>query len=251
MKRKFLPLPVLSAGAGLTALILGLLLALAGRDEKGLLVPTHPLALLLWLLTAAAAAVILFQVRTAGKSRRYSSNFPPSNAAATGCFVMAAGIALTLILTRAEGLRMGLPRAVAGLLAVPALVRTGLCRRSGKRPFFLLPAVVCLFLTLHTVSRYQSWSSQPQLLNFFFPMMSCILMMVFSYSHTAFPVGLGSRRVLLASGLLGGFFALTAVSGLQDLFLHAAAAVWMLTNLCSLTPPPRRGEAPASEGAPV
>lgn len=245
------PLPFLAAGAGLTALILRILLSILGRDEKGLLLPAHPLALLLWVLTAAAALVILLQIGKLGGSARYQANFAPSRAASAGCFAMALGVFLSLFLIRGTGLRLELLRSLAGILAVPALVWVGVCRAKGLRPFFGLHALVCLYLTLHTICRYQSWSSQPQLLNFLFPMAGCVLMMVFSYCQTAFDVGLGQRRTQLGAGMLGAFFCFAAIAGLQDIPLYAAGGAWMLTNLCSLTPQPRRrrsgeaGEEPA------
>lgn len=232
MKQNPYFLPALSACAGLSGLILRILLTLVGRDEKGLLVPTHPVALLLWLLTAAAVIGTVLQALRTKNTTRCGECFPPCPIAAMGCFVMAAGILLTLILSRSGELQLGLPRTVSTFLAVPALIWAGLCRRKGLRPNFLAYAAVWLYLTLHTIGRYQSWSSQPQILNFFFPMMGCLLMMLFAYCQTAFLVGLGSCRLLMGAGLLGGFFCLTAISGLKDMALYACGAVWLLTNLC-------------------
>lgn len=243
MKQNPYFLPALSAGLGLSGLILRILLTLVGRDEKGLLVPAHPAALLLWALTAAVVIVLLLQVLRTKNAKRYSDCFCDCPIAAIGCFAMAAGILLTAVLSHSEELRLGLPRTVSALLAVPALIWAGLCRRKGLRPNFLVYAAVWLFLTLHTIGRYQSWSSQPQILNFFFPMMGCLLMMLFAYCHAAFLVRLGNRRLLMAAGLLGGFFCLTAIAGLKDIALYACGAVWLLTNLCR----PISQETPANQ----
>ena len=52
MKRMYPRLPILFAGLGGAAFSLRLFLYIAATDEKGLLIPGHPLELLLWLLAA-------------------------------------------------------------------------------------------------------------------------------------------------------------------------------------------------------
>lgn len=252
MKRQLqnLLLPVLAAGMGLFALVLRLCQSLIGVDEKGLLIPFHPFALLLWLLTAVAAVLTVLQVRTLDGSRRYAGNFAPSMSAALGCFAMAAGILFTLLLGPDAAMRLELVRNLVGFLSIPSLIWVGICRKKGSRPFFGFHAIVCVYLMLHTITRYQSWSSQPQLLIFLFPMMGCVLLTLFSYYQAAFDVGMGQRRMQLGTGLLGAYFCFAALAGGQDLPLYAAGGIWMLTNLCSLTPPRRRkAPVPAEEQA--
>ena len=99
-------LPVFSAGAGLMALVLRSLLFLLGRDEKNLLISGHPLDLLVWIVTAAAAAVILASVWKLAGSSGYADNFGPSAAAAVGSFALAGGIAVYVIMGGSSGLRM-------------------------------------------------------------------------------------------------------------------------------------------------
>ncbi len=248
---KFLPhpknLPFFAAGAGLIALILRFALLLLGRDEKGLLIPGHPLDLLVWVVTAAAAAVILVSLRKLNGSSRYADNFAPSAAAAIGAFALAGGIAVSAILGSSSSLRMETLCRLCGILAVPAAVWAGLCRWKGTKPFFLFHGVVCLYLTLYTISHYQTWSSHPQIQDWFFSMAGIVCLTLFSYYQTAFNVGLGKRRMQLLSGLLSGFFCLAAVAGSEDALLYIGGALWALTNLCSLTPVPRRRRNPITE----
>jgi hypothetical protein len=240
-------LPVFSAGAGLMALVLRSLLFLLGQDEKNLLIPGHPLDLLVWIVTAAVAAVILASVWKLAGSSGYADNFGPSAAAAVGSFALAGGIAVSVILGASSGLRLEMLYQFIGALAVPAVVWSGLCRWKGKQPFFLLHGIVCLYLTLYSISHYQTWSSQPQMQDWFFDLAGIVCLVLFSYYQTAFPVGLGKRRLQLLVGLLGGFFCIGAIAGSEDFLLYLGGALWMLTNLCSLTPASRRRKNPITE----
>lgn len=240
-------LPILAGEAGLIVLILRLALFLLGRDEKNLLIPGHPLDVLVWVITAAAAAVILLSVWKLEGSSRYADNFAPSVAAAIGAFALAGGIAVSAILGGSLGLRLELLCRFSGALAVPAVVWAGLCRWKGRQPFFLLHAVACLYLTLYTITHYQTWSSHPQIQDWFFSMAGVVCLTLFSYYQTAFDAGLGNRRMQLLTGLLGGFFCIAAVAGVEDVLLYISGAVWALTNLCSLTPVNRRRRNPITE----
>lgn len=242
LKIKFLPRLV--AGLGIAAMLLRTALFLLGEDAKGLLIPGHPLALLVWAVTAAAVVVTALSVQKLDGSPKYADNFSSSTAAAIGAFVLAGGIAVSVISGWYTFLRLEMIRNVCGLLAIPALVWVGLCRREGKRPFFLFHALVCLYLTLFAVSHYQTWSSRPQLQDYFFTMAGSILLTLFAYYQTAFDVGTGKRRMQLATGLLAAFFCIAALAGGEDMPLYLSGAIWALTNLCSLFPVPRRRKNP-------
>lgn len=233
-------LPVLSAVLGAAALLLRFGTHLWSIDEKGLLIPMHPVNLLLWAVTAAAFLIIVLSVRKRQGSNRYADNFSPSTGAALGALALAAGIALSFLSGWTAYLRLDQLRNLTALLAVPALVCTGLYRRQGKQPFFAFHGIICLFLTLYAVSHYQAWSSQPQLENYFFCMMGSVFLCLFAYHQTAFDVGMGNRRMHLFTGLTAGFFCITAVIGSGDPLLYLGGALWTLTNLCSLTPVRRR-----------
>ena len=240
-------LPFFAAAAGLVMLILRFSLFLLGRDEKNLLITGHPLDILTWAVTAAAAIVILLTVRKLDGSSRYGDNFAPSAAAAIGAFALAGGIAVSVILGGISGLRLEALCRLSGILAVPAIVLAGLCRWRGKKPFFGFHALVCLYLTLYTITHYQIWSSHPQIQDWFFSMAAVVCLVLFSYHQTAFDVDLGKRRLQILTGLLGGFFCIAAIAGGKDFLLYMGGAVWMLTNLCSLTPVSRRRKNPITE----
>ena len=242
-------LPVLTAGLGLLALLLRLGLYLLGTDEKGLLIPMHPLDLLTWAVTAVAVLLSLLSVRKLDGSARYYDNFSASTPAAIGTFALAGGIAVSVISSWAVWPRLDLIRNLCGLLAVPSIIWVGLCRWQGKRPSFTFHGVTCLYLTLYAVSHYQTWSSRPQLQDYFFSMAGAVLLTLFAYYQTAFDVGMGKRRMQLVTGLLAAFFCMAAAAAGEDLLLYAGGAVWTLTNLCSLTPVKRRRPNPITEPA--
>lgn len=233
-------LPLITAGMGLLVLLVRSALLLLGEDKKGLLIPGHPLNILVWILTAFAAVLITAAVLGLDGSPTYSDNFAPSTAAAIGCFAMAGGIAVAVILNWSTWSRLELIRNIFGLLAVPALVMLGLHRWKGKQPFFLLHGIVCLYLILYSVSHYQLWSSRPQMQHWFFAMAGAICLTLFAYFQTAFDVSMSSRRKQLGTGLLAVFFCTAAAAGGEDVLLYLGGAAWAITNLCSLTPVKRR-----------
>ena len=244
-------LPLLCAGLGILTAALRLVQASFGTDAKGLLILWHPLDLLVWAVTAATAIFVVLAVRKLDGSSLYADNFAPGTPAAIGCTALMGGIAAVVSVAPNIFIRLEVIRMYLGLLALPALLWVGACRIRGKKPFFLLHGVVCLFLVIHTVSHYQSWCARPLMQSFFFPMAASIFMTLFAYYQTAFDVELGNRRMLLGVGLLGSFLCLAAAARGEDLMLYLGGAVWMLTNLCSLTPVPKKEEpAPKKEETP-
>ncbi len=233
-------LPFLAAALGFMTLILRAGLYLLGTDEKGLLIPWHFLDILCWAVTAGMVLIAMPGIRNLAGSRRYGDNFHPSATAALGSFAMAGGIAITVITGGDIRSRLDLIRNLLGLLSVPALLFVGLCRRQGKHPAFLFHTLVCLYLTLYSVSHYQTWCSQPQPQDYIFSMAGAVLLTLFAYYQTAFDAGLGKRQPQLLVGLLAGFFCIAALAGLEDVPLYLTGAVWSLTGLCSLTPVKRR-----------
>lgn len=230
------PLPILTALLGIAALGARFGLYALGTDHKGLLVPGHPLAILLWALTAAAVAVTVLLTRKQDPHRRYSQNFPPSAGASAGCLFFAAGILILAVANRNVSFRTDLICNILGLLSVPAMAAVSICRARGKRPYFVFHCVICLFLAVYILSRYPTWSVRPQLQDAFFPLMGIVLLLLFAYCQTALDVNLGSRRMQIVCGALAAFCCLAAIPYCTDRLLYLCGSVWALTNLCSLAP---------------
>lgn len=233
-------LPALTIGLGGLGFLLRWLLYWVGEDEKGLLTRAHPMEVLLWILTAAAAVLIVAMVWKLDGSNRYADNFRSSVESAAGAFVLAIGIFVTLLgdgkaLTGLEKIRR-----LVGYLSVAALAAAGVSRFQGKRPLFVFHALVCAFFGIHMVSRYQVWSGDPQLQDHVFNLFACVSLTLFAFYQAAFDVGSGKRRMQLAMGLLAVFTCLTALANTEHWLLYLTGAVWAVTNLCSLTPVARR-----------
>lgn len=241
--KKSKSLPYLIAALGIVGLLLRLQLYAAAVDEKNLLVPGHPLEYLLLGLTAVAAVVIVVGVWPLYGSTRYPDNFGPSVPAAAGSVLAGLGILLTVLTAQPEGGRMDLVWKALGVLSAPCLAAAGYCRLKGKRPFFMLHGVVCVFMLVHIICHYRAWSTNPQLQDYLYSLLACVALTVFAYYQTAFDVASGKRRSQLASGLMGAYLSLVALSGTDAALLYGGCAIWALTDLCSLTPVRRRQKA--------
>ena len=214
------------------------LLYLVAVDEKGLLVRNHPLSWLLWVLCAAAAVPALLQL-TAGKaSGKYGDNFAPGRAGTVGVAAMAVGISLTV----SEGNDLSrsmlvLLWEVSGLLAAAGLLWSAVCRSKGRQPVLPVSALVCLFLGLHLVSRYQSWSGDPQTMDWAFSLLGTVGLTLCAYQLTAFSADAGHRRSFRFEGLLTVFLCCAALPCAEYVWLSLGGLVWVFTALWEMTAP--------------
>lgn len=245
-------LPSLILGLGGLALGLRGLLYSLGVDEKGLLTRWNFFEILLWLVTFAAAALVIGLVLPLKGSNRYADNWSASIPGAVGSFLAAAGIGITAI-TGFEEISGILPliRTVLGLLSVPALILAGLARLKGTRPVFICHTAVCLFFAIDMVLQYRQWSGHPQLQDYIFHLGACITLMLTAYYRASFDVGFGRRRMQLATGLLAAFFCIVCLSGDSHRILYLTCGTWCITNLCPFTPVPRRRRPRPEEPAPA
>jgi hypothetical protein len=223
---------------GIAAALLRWQLYGTALDEKGLLTAGHPLSIAQWAVVALGAALIAAAVRKAAGDNSYALNFPVSPSAGSTCFLMAAMV-LSMVLNTVLPLTGILPRIwkVLGILTAPALVWTGSRRSKGQTPFFAGHGLLCLFLLLYVISRYQLWSGNPQLQDYVFELLAMVALILFSYHHAAFEADMGSRRWLLGSGMAVLLLSPAAVLGSGAPGLYIAGLVWAACDLCPLTPP--------------
>lgn len=245
LKPKFLPYVTLALGV--LAFLCGLWLHGSGEDERMLLNPTHPSAILLWILSAVMIAAALLLTRPLGGKMRYEKAFPASVPAAVGTVLCAAAIAITAFgeltskvdaVTTAAG--------VVGMLAAVALGYLAWCRFAQLRPHFLTLGVVLAYLMMHMLCRYRVWSAEPELLRFFFPLAATVCLTLAFFHRTAIIVGLSQRNQYLLFAMLGAFFALAAMPGSTDRFFLGGMWVWAVTDRCNLRvrkPRPKQEEA--------
>lgn len=231
LKSKNLPLVVLGLG-GIGFALRKALYAVA-VDRKALLLSGHPLEILLWLVTAAVLALVIVGVRKRKGSPMYQDNFGSSRLASVGTVVAMAGIAQTLLLPgRDVAGTLGLVWKATGFASILALGAIAGFQIKGRKPFFLLYGIVCIFFAIHMVSCYQGWSSNPQIQDYVFTLFASVGLMLFSYQQTAFAADAGNAQLQTGIGLLTVFSCIVALSGTDNLLLYLAGAVWVLTNLC-------------------
>lgn len=232
-------LPCLALISGTAAFGLRKCLYAFAVDQRGLLISGHPLSFALWAVVAAAAAFLLWQVRKTEGSNTYETAFAPSRLSAGACAFLAGSLLVTVLNhTPALG-NVAAAWKVLGFLSAPAVMWAGICRSKGRKPFFGVHGLLCLFLLIHMVSRYQVWSSNPQLQDYIFELLAAVALTLFSYHCAAFEADMGSRRMYLATGLLAVLLCAAALSGTGTPGLYLGGLVWAFADLCTLTPPPK------------
>lgn len=210
-----------------------------GTDGRNLLVPGHWSVWVLWFVTLAFAAALLILSSTI--SSRGTDTCRPSPAAAAGCFLL--GAALLISLFRSFGdfpMTADLLIWVLGLCAAMGMFAVGISRFSGKKPYFLMHAVLCLYIALRTVAMYRRWSADPCLQDYGFYITAHATLMLASYHHAAFDAGMGNHRLLWVCSLGAVFFSCAALSRCDEKLLMAAFALWAFTNLTVLPVRKRR-----------
>lgn len=228
MKRNGKNLPHIMVILGIAMMTLRQRLAFGAVDEKGLLTAGHPLT---YVLLAVAAVCMVLAILAALRMEESSNFAAASSVSALGDCIF--GLAIGLVVLRMGFGTSMLERicAVVGILCVPGLLYSAWCRIKGKPVFFGSFAVVCVFMALYLVGRYRVWSSNPQLLDYLFAMISCVSLTMFAYQNAALCVGSGSRRMWLASGLLTISFGAAALYAWDTMALYLGSVIWGLTTL--------------------
>ena len=241
-KRKPTNLSVVAIVLGCCALVLRRLLYGVAVDARNLLAVNHPLEIILWILTAGTALWVAVSVWPLDGSAKYEDNFRPSLTAAVGHYVAAAGIVLTVLLPWGTVGRLVLLRRVLGVAAAVGLILAGRCRKAGKCPPFLAHLAVCAFFVVHMLGNYGTWCSNPQLQDYWLDLTSSAMMALFAFYEAAFDIGMGRRRMQLATGLMAVYLGYGALSGSGSTILYFGCALWAATDLCTLTPKPKEKE---------
>ena len=235
---KYNQLPLLTLLCGSLGALLRLWLYGTGLDDGGLLQSGHPAGVLVLILTALVVCILLWFLRDFSVQDKYSRQFPASIMGGAGAFAGAVGVLLAAMveLIRLES-GLSLLAGLLGIAAAAALAFTGLCRLKALRPNFLFHTAVCLFFVVRLISRYQSWSADPQLHDYCFQLLATVCAMLFAYHRAAHDLKNTNRRPLVAVGLLGTYFCCLSVVKSDGMLFYLALAAWMVTNLGTLDLP--------------
>lgn len=226
-------LPVLMLLLGIAGLVLRKKLYAVAVDAKGLLMQNHPLEIALFVLTGAAllAAALAAWKDAGGAEQQVFGKL----LGAFGNVAAGAGILATVNtgMPMMEGYLSNLWRILA--LAAPVCFGlAGVARAFGKRPFFLLHVVACLFLLVHLVTRYQLWSGHPQMQDYVFALLGAMALMFFSFYTAALEADCGSPRIRLGMGLAAVYLCMAELARSSCPALYLGGILWVLTDLCSL-----------------
>lgn len=233
---------------GGVGLVLRRLLYSLALDEKHLLPLNHPLEIILWVLTAAAAAAVLvFSFRT---DKNLTLRSGRGLEQTVGHLMMGLGMVLTVLGTPAKlpG-AVGIAWQVLGYLAPVCLVLAGASRGTGKQVHFLLHLPTCLFLMVHMVNQYRTWSAEPQPQAYVFALLGCVGLTLFAYYCTAFDVAMGNSRMYVGAGLSSLYLCTVNLARTEYPLLYLGGIAWVATDLWSAAflPEPREPERTAQD----
>ena len=229
--------PLLGLALGLVGAGCRFLLYALGMDEKGLLVPGHPAAVLLWVVTAAAVLAAVLAAMTFREDNKAPDETCRSIPEALGTAVMALGVLSTLLLPENNGIATLLRlHRILSVLAFFCLLAAAVFRLMGKPVPFGCYAGAAVFFFVHVVTRYRAWSGNPQMADYLHALGAGLCLSLFSYYETALVVGLGGRRQRFALGILGIFCCVAAAARGEYPALHLCGAVWILSVLLTVRP---------------
>ena len=234
-------LPWLTAICGSLILLCRLWLQSAGIDENGLYITGHIADTLSYLLLAFGIFAIWLYVRNQTGNGQESGLFPASLPGALGCVFGAIGILLSGILEKpVQPDAVWFLHLLTGCFSAVSLLFAAVARLKGRPVNYLQHSVVTVFFLIHLVSCYRTWSSEPQIQVFFFPLLACVSLLVWVYQRACLDAGAGSRRYYAFFNQLALFFCLASVSG-QNGLSYLCMALWAATNLCRLSEPETTG----------
>lgn len=229
--------PLLGLALGLVGAGCRFLLYALGMDEKGLLVPGHPAAVLLWVVTAAAVLAAVLAAMTFREDNKAPDETCRSIPEALGTAVMALGVLSTLLLPENNGIATLLRlHRILSVLAFFCLLAAAVFRLMGKPVPFGCYAGAAVFFFVHVVTRYRAWSGNPQMADYLHALGAGLCLSLVSYYETALVVGLGGRRQRFALGILGIFCCVSAAARGEYPALHLCGAVWILSVLLTVRP---------------
>ncbi len=233
---------------GAIAMVLRMLMLLGGTDDRGLYPEFHPAWIALCILSLLVSAGFFLLSRSTDPRRAYRRNFPASVPGAFGHLAGAAGMAITAIIQWKAPI--GPYLGILGILSALCLALGGWLRLQGKKPGFYVHMVPCLYFALRIFATGRMLGAEPELSRYLFSFLATLACMMASYHLWGFDVGLGNRHSSLFWSLSAAYLCMAAVPGGNDGILFIGTTIWLLTNLCTLTPRKTRRPAPVRE-API
>ena len=231
---KKMKLPAMMTALAVLGFVLRWLVYRMAVDGKNLIVSGHPSVTALWVLTAAALSLAAVCGWKRKGAKEFEETFAASAPAFLGHGMLGVGMLMAVLLNPLP--MPGLPGLfwkVLGAVSPPCLLMAGFQRMQGKKPFFALYAVPCLFFAVHVVAHYQIWCSNPQFTDYAFALLATVMLALHTYQLTAYCVDMGEKRLLVFTGLAVVYLCGAELAGSMYPYLYLGSALFCLTALPS------------------
>lgn len=216
---------------GVVCLGLRVVMLATGIDDKGLLVRGNALNIAMWVIAVVYLAALWVMTGKLGGNGNYSRNFPQST---LGAWLSVAG-GIVMVSVVFDG---PVAQRIFSVAAVVCMVFTGYCRYVRMRPVFWIHALLCVYFLASLIAKYRVWSADPQLHEYGFQMLACVMLMLYACHRASCDGNLIARRRMVFTGMAACFFCIVALSDASAPGYYAGAALWTAGSMCSLTPLP-------------
>ena len=219
-------------GAGTLGFALRLFANRVCLDRFGLWLQRHPLALGLYCLAGIFALAILFfalKEKKGSLCRLGRDGF----LGALGSFAAALGFLFLALGLSWDGSLLGNAAKGFACLSAAAMGINGTFLLLEKKPSFVCHLLPVLLFMAYPLSRHGVWSFQTQFLDYGFPLLALVSLLLFSYGCCHLTAAPYSLRWVRFSGLNACFFCLIAAGAEQPAFF-LPMALWAGSTLADL-----------------
>lgn len=222
--------------SGALGCILFLLLRVFGTGRDGFIRTSHPLAILLLILTCAAMVFFVLALLPLKGTPSYRRIFPADKGGAIGHFIAAGGIFITCIVGAFSQLdSITVLCTISGILCAAGFVYMGLCRMEKLPQNYNLYILIVPFFIFNLVQQYRFWSNEPELFRYLFLLLCNIFLMLTIYYRACLFAGKNVRRIYAFFHCGALFFCCVCAIGANRLY-YVSMLLWLLLDWFSLNP---------------
>ena len=206
------------------------------ENEKGFIDKFHISATLLLVLTAVMVVGMFICARALSRRGKNGFHFPASPWSAMGAWMAAIGIGVVSALELTNQVdKFQLAACLLGILAALALFYVGFCCHKGAKINVLAYVALCIYFMMHLICMYRYWGARPQLFAYCFQLLAVVCAMLTAYHRGNLAVEAGKCTAYTYFALLTIFF---CVICLDKSPMYVGVGLWLMADLCNLTPMP-------------
>lgn len=210
---------------GVMCMLLRLQILIYGYDEKGLMIPGNMMGYTAWMIAFLFMVGLALGVTRIRGNGTYNQLFPLSFFYGT-LVILAGGILLLVSLMQTTTLEL-----VMCICAGLCMIWTGISRVMGKRPPYGLNFVVCVFFAVKLVMNYRDWSTDPQLQDYAFQILACVMLMLAAFYRASADANIIHRKRMVFTCLGACFMCIVSLSDPDAPIYYGACALWALGNV--------------------